>query len=489
MKSIKQQEMPSNSDHQSSDHAGGSVVDKVWKISGRLLVRETETDGDVHDRPLKGIEVKVSASDISGDGPWTKWGIATTDADGDFELNQTNNGADRFIRVEARLVGDDLEVNDSDLDDLASLDLLDENWRTVWKSNGQVAGPEVDTGFRIFGGSSSFDLGDETYRRQALIWYVLRATLDRFVREDPWFVLKSKYAAIYPAHPVGGTSYTNGITRMSYLNVAGKDLDWQPDTVLHEFMHMWNYDHNTGTINWLGAVCSLRGNHPVDLSTHSFQENRNVAFAEGFSEWASNALLAELWGNRLNRPYNRRTVAEDLRLTTLEMVERSDFAVESVLRLLHTGDPNGWWGVLFGTRDTYPDHRLDDDGDGTIDHTDEVGVKPSLGGRVVPPGKHHLSVWDIMRAFRASPGTKWNTDLQVGNVDYGVMRFVDRVVDIYMLGDDVRVMLERCADPLATDEPYEALEVKTLSASATPNASVHDGAITPTAASSRVLGQ
>jgi hypothetical protein len=94
-----------------------------------------------------------------------------------------------------------------------------------------------------------------------------------------------------------------------------------------------------------------------------------------------------------------------------------------------------------------------------------------------------------MRAFRASTGTKWNTDLQVGNVDYGVMRFVDRVVDIYMLGEDVRVMLERCADPLATDEPYEALEVRTLSASATPNASVHDGAITPAAASSRVLGQ
>ena len=135
---------------------------------------------------------------------------------------------------------------------------------------------------------------------------------------------------------------------------------------------MWNYDHNTGTINWLGAVCSFRGHHPVDLSTHSFQENRNVAFAEGFSEWASNALLAELWGNRLNRPYNRRTVAEALRLTTLEMVERSDFAVDGVLRLLHTGDPNGWWGALFGTRDTYPDHRLDDDGDGTIDHADEV---------------------------------------------------------------------------------------------------------------------
>ena len=82
---------------------------------------------------------------------------------------------------------------------------------------------------------------------------------------------------------------------------------------------------------------------------------------------------------------------------------------------------------------------------------------------------------------RASLGTKWNTDLQVGNVDYGTMRFVDRVVDIYKLGEDVRVMLKRCADPLATDEPYEALELKTLSASAAPIASVHEGAIAPAA--------
>jgi hypothetical protein len=493
VKSIKQQQMPTNSDTQSPDTTAGGAPDKVWKISGRLLVRETETDGDVHDRPLKGIEVKVSASDISGDGPWTRWGIATTDADGDFELNQKNNGADRFIRVEARLVADDLEVNDSKLDDLTSLDLLDENWRTVWRSNGQVTGPDVDTGFRIFGGSTSFDLGDETYRRQALIWYVLRTTLDRFGREDPWFVLKGKYAAIYPAHTLGGTSYTNGITRMSYLDVGGDGIDWQPDTVLHEFMHMWNYDHNTGTINWFGAVCSLRGHHPVDLSTHGFQENRNVAFAEGFSEWAQNALLAELWGKRLNRPYNRRTLAVDpdpdpehrlyrdpsLVLTTLEMVQRSDKGVDSVLRLLHTVDPNGWWGALFGTRDTYPDHRL---------YENEVGVKPSLADRAVPPGKDHLSVWEVMRAFRASPGTKWDSDLQVGNVDYGIMRFVDRVVDIYMLGEETRVMLERCADPLATDEPYEALEIKTRSASGTPITSVPSGTITAASAGSASHG-
>jgi hypothetical protein len=80
-----------------------------------------------------------------------------------------------------------------------------------------------------------------------------------------------------------------------------------------------------------------------------------------------------------------------------------------------------------------------------------------LDGRQVPSGPNSLSLWDILRTFRASPADGWDTDWQVGNVDYGVVRFIDRAVDIHDLGEDVRLMLKRCIDPLATDEPYEAL--------------------------------
>src|SRR5262245_38269565 len=93
---------------QGGSGGGGGV--KVWTITGRLLVRESEIDGDSHDRPLKGIEVKVSASDIGADGPWTEWGTVRTDADGDFTVSESNNGRTRFFRVQARLVGPDLTV-------------------------------------------------------------------------------------------------------------------------------------------------------------------------------------------------------------------------------------------------------------------------------------------------------------------------------------------------------------------------------------------
>src|SRR4029453_4863432 len=110
---------------------GGGGSAKVWTITGRLLVRESEIDGDAHDRPLKGIEVKVSASDIGADGPWTEWGTVRTDADGDFTISETNNGNTRFFRVQARLVGPDLMVEDGTLGDLKSPDLLTQHWRNV----------------------------------------------------------------------------------------------------------------------------------------------------------------------------------------------------------------------------------------------------------------------------------------------------------------------------------------------------------------------
>ena len=165
---------------------------------------------------------------------------------------------------------------------------------------------------------------------------------------------------------------------------------------------------------------------------------------------------------RQKKPLNRRYVAQTLGLKTLEMVEKSDFTVESALRLLSVDENRGWWSHLFGSAEAYPDNLPDDNGNGTPDHLSEVGVA-KLGQRVVPAGANSLSIWDVLRAFRASPASGWDTDLQVGNVDYGIVRFIDRVVDIHHLGESVRTMLKRSIDPLATDEPRDALALRQTS--------------------------
>ena len=417
-----------------SDGGGGGSA-KVWTITGRVVVRESEIDGDAHDRPLKGIEVKVSASDIGADGPWTEWGTVRTDADGDFTVSETNNGNTRFFRVQARLFGPDLMVEDGTLGDLKSLDLLDKNWRTIWKSETQREGPAVPVGTRVFASGQSLDLGNATFRRQALIWYVLRSAIDRLEAEDPWFGMQTEIRAIYPANSVASTSY-NGSDRM-YLHQGQPDEDWHPDVVLFFFMLLWHDRHSDGQRK---------------ISSYPSAE-----FAAGFAAFASNALLHELWGLRLERPFNRRKVAAGLALSTLDEIESSDIGTENALRLLRVGDRKGWWSHLFGTAQQYPDNQPDDDGDGEVDYPGEVGVKYRLDGRQLPAGHYHLSLWDILRTYRANPAKGWKTDLEVGNPDYGLLRFIDRAVDIHELGDDVRLMLLQCIDPLAVGEPYESL--------------------------------
>jgi hypothetical protein len=435
MKSIPDVQVETRPSTGSSSGGGGGA--KVWTITGQLRVRESEIDGNSHDRPLKGIEVKVSASDLGADGPWTEWGTVRTDADGEFALSETNNGRTRFFRVQARLVGVDLAIEDGTGGDIKSLDLLDRNWRTIWKSETQRGGPAVSVGTRVFASGQPLDLGNPIFRRQALIWYVLRSAIDRLEDEDPWFSMNQEIKAIYPANTFTDKSY-NGVNGRILLHQGQPDDDWYPDVVLQHLMLMWHDDfHTDGSRKLMGFP--------------------SAAFAHGFSMFASNALLHELWAIRLNRPLNRRAVAAELALSTLDEIESSEPGVENALRLLRCGERKGWWSHLFGTAQSYPDNRPDDEGDGEADHPDEVGVKFRLDGRELPAGSHHLSLWDILRTFRANPAKGWDTDLEVGNPDYSVLRFIDRAVDIHELGDDVRTMLKRCLDPLATDEPFESL--------------------------------
>ncbi len=418
-----------------SSNSGGAGGVKVWTITGRVRVRESEIDGDSHDRPLKGIEVKVSASDIGADGPWTEWGTVRTDADGDFALSESNNGRTRFFRVQARLVGVDLAVEDGTLGDITSLDLLDLNWRTIWKSETQREGPAVSVGTRVFASGQPLDLGNSTFRRQALIWYVLRTAIDRLEDEDSWFSVNREIKAIYPANTFLSTSNSDYDT--IHLVKGQPDDDWYPDVVLRFFMLLWQRNHTDGLRKMSGFP--------------------SAAFAQGFSLFASNALFHELWATRLAKPFNRRAVAAELALSTLDEIEGSEPGVENALRLLRCGERKGWWSHLFGTAQSYPDNRPDDDGDGEVDHPDEVGVKFRLDGRVLPAGPYSLSLWDVLRTFRASPAKGWDTDLEVGNPNYSLLRFIDRAVDIHELGDDVRTMLRQCLDPLAIDEPFESL--------------------------------
>lgn len=439
MKSKPDLEVLDNSDTGGSSGGmpAGADTDKVWTISGRLEVREQQIDGETHDRPLKGIEVKVSASDIGAGGPWTDWGTARTGPEGDFTVSETNNGKDRFLRVQARLRSADLEVEDATIDDIKKLDVTDENWHTVWKSGNQQTGPAVSVGTLVCAAGKPDDLGDLQFRRHALIWYVLRTAIDRLEAEDGWFGFGERVVAIYPARPVAGGSYQKTWTRRLCLVQGQPDDEWHPDVVLHFLMLMWHDLHITGPRKIMG--------YP------------SARFAKGFAAFASNALMHELWGTRLDRPLSRRTVAVDLELSTLDEIDNDEAGTQNALRVLRYEARKGWWSHRFGTAQTYPDGRPDDDGDGRPDHPDEVGIKYKLDGRELPDEPHHLSLWDILAAFRAHPAKGWDTDLDARDEYAGVIAFIARALDIHGFGNDVKRMIPRAIDPLAIDEPFESL--------------------------------
>jgi hypothetical protein len=167
--------------------------------------------------------------------------------------------------------------------------------------------------------------------------------------------------------------------------------------------------------------------------------------------------MHELWAVRLERPLNRRGVATELAMSTLDEIEDSETGVQNALRLLRCGEREGWWSHLFGTAQSYPDNRPDDNGNGSPDYPDEVGVKHRLDKRQLPDEPHFLSLWDILRTYRANPAKGWDTDMNVDDQTFSVLAFIDRAVDIHEISDTTRQVLRQCLDPLGTSEPYETL--------------------------------
>lgn len=412
---------------------GGGGRPAGWTVTGRLRVHETELEGYPVERPLKGVEVRVEASESGPSGPWSAWATTRTGADGGFTATCPAGGTGRFLRVQARLAGPDLGVEDATAVELAYPGSADRAWRTIWASDAELAGPDGDLGTRLVASGEPGDLGDAIFRRQALIWYVLRTTIDRLAAEDPWHRIGRPLTVLYPARGVGGASCQSG--QRLYLD---RDLpDWKPEGLLFFFWHAWQEFHTSGIRRLTGSP--------------------SAAFATGFAAFATTAWLHLAWGRRLPRPYSRHHLAAGLELGSLDQVERDELGVRNVLNLLHHGARQGWWSHLFGSAGAYPANRPDDDGDGVPDFRYEAGVSYRLDGRRLPSGPDHLTFWQLLRAFKPDPAHGWETALEVGDASCGVLRFLDRVVEIHSLGEPTRRMLRDCVDPLGTTEPYESL--------------------------------
>jgi hypothetical protein len=410
------------------------MTQQTWVISGKLLVKESDITGVLTNRPLSNAEVEVEASNF---GAFASWGTVRTDSEGAFILRNEKDKSKRKFKIKVRLADDELEVNTGAL---AGLENFLSPKIVVFEHDQEVEGPTINIGTRTFAAGASGELGIRNNVRQATIWHMCKKVINTLQATDSYFDFDGKIRIIYPANVIGSeTPYANGITRCAYIHsTPSNDAWWGAETVLHEMMHLWNYDHNTGTANWLGAVAC-----PPDLSTHGQAEQRPIAFHEGFAKFAAQALRHELWGGEANSnierpvPYSRYALVHSLHLDDIDEVERSDEGVYRALALLVV---RGLYKKTFGDKNS----RLDNHP--FTQPTDHEGYDCPE-----PPG---LTVWDVLKVFQANGAQGWPTEWQVGNNEYGIRRFFERAADVLpALNESTKDLMLRLIDPNSTEEP------------------------------------
>lgn len=395
------------------------MADINWTISGRLRVKMAEdklmagstvfaVTGD-----LQNAEVEVEGSSLESGG-FASWGTTRTDDTGQFTLSVSKPNAPRRIRVRVRFRDDDLKV---------TAPAPGSDWTDLFTSPTKVAPPRVDIGTCTF--KRTNDVHADDHYKRAATWYLCKTVINALVARDPAFAFKDRVTIVYPAKAING-SYANGLTRSVYINFVDSNNrepdfgdQWDVPTVLHEFMHIWNYDHNHGASNWLGAVT-----WDADGSTHSFQEKPVIAFHEGFAEYAKDELLHHIWG--FDKPALRsrqglngfKRVAGDRMpgrvprpLDTIDMVECNEDGVRQALHLLTTPDI---YSRTFGTEDSVPPSN------------DARTVSPTPSFCPRPPD---IDFWDVLAVFKPNADAGWPTAWEAKQSS-GLRRFYDRAADI-----------------------------------------------------------
>ena len=250
-----------------------------------------------------------------------------------------------------------------------------------------------------------------------MTWYVCKTFSERLAAEDSWFAFKKRVTIVYPARTIGD-SYANGLNRTVYLkstgNLGGKNDQWDIPTIIHEMMHIWNYDHNHGMSNWLAAVL-------WDFTTHNFQERQAIAFHEGFAEYAKHELLHEIWGFDKVKPLSRKglfdykIVRKELvakPLEPLSVLERNEKGVRNALQLLSTPNIYKW---VFGTLDKPLS-------------TGNLAQSISITKRGCPESPK-ITFWDVLSVFKPNADAGWPTAWEARQSS-GIFSFYDRASDI-----------------------------------------------------------
>jgi len=394
------------------------VANVNWTVHGRLLVSESMTTRTLEEKPLQNVLVKIYGATVKG--AWNFWVETRTDGEGNFSISKLRSDKSHYIKITASFDDNDVSIF------YHNVAVTYEEF-TVFQSGSKIDEHDVDAREMIFVNGSALDLGKTRGIRTATVWHVIKTTIETLVEKDQRFALKKQFHIILHNYS-GALGWTHG-----------RQIDLGSDSfllkvILHEFMHMWNYDHNKGTSNWPVAACA-------GFSTHNHREFRNIAFHEGFAEFAAQKLMENIWGFPVQMPRSRRFLFTQ-NIRSLDALERNDDGVTHGLGLVTAQNPAT---LLLGGS-----------GDASFGTIAKTNPHPN---RRCPPCRYLLDFWDVLTTFLPNEDVGVDEFWNVTKNANGLLVFLERASSMFPKFDEGALdAVKQLLDPMGKVEPFEVCQ-------------------------------
>lgn len=410
---------------------GTAIAKKVnWTVKGAL--KATHQISELSTKfgstsALEGVLVKVSARTKVGPlwGTYNKWGEVRTDANGKFTISKEKDKSKRQFKVEVKFDDSKMEVRHK----TATSSLTKVKWYTVIKDEEKNSGT-IDFGNLTFSQGGKHDLGNTEPRGHADIWKLMHLVIDRLEAMGSNFEFTTKLKAKSPHDGVANPDipYANPTTKVVYI----PDGWLNASTILHEFGHVWIYNHMKGEICLTETLI-------LTQNTHGLVEDNCVAFGEGVAAYFKDKMMEELFGHQPELPLNRHHISSTLKLTDLDMVQRHDM---------------GWLSFLhsLSLANIYKYDFL------TADASNSSGSSVQQKG-VVPLGcaSPNIGFQNVLNIFNENSSKGYSSKLKRDETT--ILAFLDRAKGILTnkMTTENREMFENLARPQKTGQPSDWL--------------------------------
>ena len=429
-----------------------------WTIKGRIVVDHllpelSKAFGAREGVPKLVVRVSARSKVLSGWGWWNSWGQVTTKADGSFTVSENQGGDRRQFKVEVLFDSDRLRLKEGQETSIRldgqgfpldiEFDLTDKDWFEVHDDendgapNGRQAGV-INLGDIAVTGAVAHRLADA--------WCLYGRVMDLLENYGPAYSVSKRITVKYPMGLAGNaaasSSYSNPVNRAVYI----KEGQFTSRTLIHEFMHQWDYDHSTGE----DAMAWQLAKHG---STHQARENTTfVPFREAFADWVAHRLLIEITGGEV------RNFIEDVAWKYPELPLARTYVgaalADSEKKLANVDFTERGWHSLFNIL-TYPYLDRCDFNRSITDGDPEFCFVAIFSTQSNPEVRTGYSLQQVLSVWLKYPGKQ--IDQFMGNGDLDFFHFLARAGAILpdLEAEKIRV-IKMCLNPNATENPASA---------------------------------